>query len=290
MILSFCCVDLHLIGNPISDKRLLKLIEQCRTKQVVDYVKQHGSDPPKDDGKSLKIRPTKKQTAKTAVVSIHKLIVCRHLEDSARVIYMDSVKDVRPFILCCSVRNLNLQDANFKKFLQIQTKLHETVCEKREKSTIATHDLDKVKGGFITYTARQPRSIEIIPLGKLKKVSAQKLYDNLKAEADALRKEKKRNVFSGIHKYLYMLDKKDTFACVEDGEGNVISLPPLTNGDLTKVGRWRKKNFNSRSVHVFAFQISPETTNVLIEVTSNTSVGKFALFVFKFQEMTRRTV
>jgi len=50
-----------------------------------------------------------------------------------------------------------------------------------------------------------------------------------------------------------MLDKKETFACVEDGDGNVISLPPLTNGDLTK--------------------ISAETTDVLIEVTSNTSVG-----------------
>lgn len=27
--------------NPISDRRLLKLIEQCRTKQILDYVKQH---------------------------------------------------------------------------------------------------------------------------------------------------------------------------------------------------------------------------------------------------------
>lgn len=27
--------------NPITDRRLLKLIDQCRTKQVVDYVKQH---------------------------------------------------------------------------------------------------------------------------------------------------------------------------------------------------------------------------------------------------------
>lgn len=28
-------------GNPISDRRLLKLIEQCRTKQILEYVKQH---------------------------------------------------------------------------------------------------------------------------------------------------------------------------------------------------------------------------------------------------------
>ncbi len=204
---------------------------------MTDYVKQHGTDPPKDDGKSSKNRPTKKQTTKTtAVTSIHKMIVNRHSEDSVRVIYMDSVKDVRPYMLCCTVLNVNLDGSNFKKFLQIQTKLHESVCEKREKSTIATHDLNKIKGGVVKYTARDPHLINIIPLGKVKKVTAQKLYDNLKAEAEALRKEKKRNVFSGIHKYLYMLDKKDIFACVEDGEGNVISLPPLTNGDLTKVG------------------------------------------------------
>lgn len=33
--------ELNLKANPISDRRLLKLIDQCRTKQVLDYVKQH---------------------------------------------------------------------------------------------------------------------------------------------------------------------------------------------------------------------------------------------------------
>lgn len=33
--------ELHLKMNPIIDRRLSKLIDQCRTKQVLDYVKQH---------------------------------------------------------------------------------------------------------------------------------------------------------------------------------------------------------------------------------------------------------
>lgn len=33
---------MNLKGNPVGDRRLLKLIEQCRPKQVLDYVKQHG--------------------------------------------------------------------------------------------------------------------------------------------------------------------------------------------------------------------------------------------------------
>lgn len=135
---------------------------------------------------------------------------------------------------------MNLGDGNLKKFLQIQTKLHETVCGKREKSTIATHDLAKfAAGGFIKYTAKAPDRMAIIPLGRTKKVTAQKLYDDLKAEAEALRKEKKRNVYSGIHKYLYLLENKDKFACIADAARNVISLPPLTNGEITKVSESR---------------------------------------------------
>lgn len=130
-----------------------------------------------------------------------------------------------------------MESGKFKKFLQLQTKLHDSVCGKREKSTIATHDLHKLltAGDCVRYTAKIPSVLEIFPLGKMKKVTATKLYENLKAEADALRKEKKRNVYSGIHKYLYLLENKTHFACLEDASGNVISLPPLTNGDLTKV-------------------------------------------------------
>lgn len=136
------------------------------------------------------------------------------------------------------MKNVNLRDGNLRKFLQIQTKLHDSVCGKREKSTIATHDLTKISpGGVVQYTAKAPKTLAIIPLGRSKKVSAERLYEELKAEAEALRKEKKRNVYSGIHKYLYLLEGKHKFACVEDAAGNVISLPPLTNGDLTKVSK-----------------------------------------------------
>lgn len=240
--------------NPIADKRLYKLILQCRTKQICDYVKQHGADTPK--GGSAAAAAAKSDAAskggkqKEAVAAAAEgdeevevaanadtIHIHRHTDDSLNVVYVDHVKEVRPFILCCVVRACNLDGQNFKRFLQIQSKLHDTVCMKREQSTIATHDLNKITsvGQTIRYTAREPHSFGIVPLGKVKKVSAQKFYDQLKAEAEAMRKEKKRNIYSGIHKYLYMLEKKTAFACVEDAAGNVISLPPLTNGESTKV-------------------------------------------------------
>lgn len=152
-----------------------------------------------------------------------------------QLIYDDVVKDIRPFILCCIVENVNLSENKFRKFLQLQTKLHDNVCGRREKSTIATHDLKKIAAGDVRYTAKEPARLRIQPLGKMKLSNAQKLFNDLKAEAEALRKEKKRNVYSGIHKYLYLLENKSLFSCLEDSVGNVISLPPLTNGELTKV-------------------------------------------------------
>lgn len=275
--------------NPIADKRLYKLILQCRTKQICDYVKQHGTDAPKVDSKAeaaakasnVSGNKSRKQKQAASEEPANLIVVHRHTDDSVKLVYMEQVKDVRPFVLCCIVKTVDLSGTNFKKFLQIQTKLHETVCGKRELSTIATHDLAKIKGSFIRYTAHDSRALEIIPLGKTKRMSAQKLYDQLKGEAEALRKEKKRNIYSGIHKYLYLLDKKTIFACLEDSDGNVISMPPLTNGDLTKVGCSFKIFYFlvDNSIYNFFLQISPETQNVLIEVTSSASLNDCRLTI-----------
>ena len=61
------------------------------------------------------------------------------------------------------------------------------------------------------------------------------LFQQLQTEADNLRKEKKRNVYSGIHKYLYLLEGKPLFPCLLDASGQVISFPPITNSDITKM-------------------------------------------------------
>ncbi|XP_031621184.1 leucine-rich repeat-containing protein 47-like [Contarinia nasturtii] len=255
--------DLDLSENPVADKRLLKLIQQCRTKQVLDYVKQHGEDAPKstenDSNSSQKSAKSKKsKKSESSDEARYKFNLKRHTDETVKVIYEDSIKDVRQFILCCIVENVNLTDGKFREFLHIQTKLHETVCGKREKSTIATHDLNKLPlpldadcTPFVRYTAKDADKLKIQPLGKAKIVTAQALYNELKSEAEAIRKQKQRNTYSGIHKYLKLLEKQTQFSCIEDALGTVISLPPLTNGETTK--------------------ISPETKNIFIEITSHSA-------------------
>lgn len=96
-----------------------------------------------------------------------------------------------------------------------------------------------------------PAQLQIKPLMRNDICTATVLFRQLQAEAENLRKEKKRSVYSGIHKYLYMLEGKPLFPCFLDSSQHVISLPPITNSDITKM--------------------SPSTETMLVEVTSATS-------------------
>merc|ERR1712025_77655 len=154
----------------------------------------------------------------------------------------------RPYIVCCIVRDLDLSNINtFKRFITMQTKLHDGVCAKRQSATIATHDLASVKSP-IKYDAKVPASISLVPLFRSKNVTADALVAKLWQEAEDQRKEKKRNQLSGIHKYLTLVHEKSHYACLMDREEVVISFPPITNCDITKV--------------------SKDTRDILIEVTS----------------------
>ena len=85
------------------------------------------------------------------------------------------------------------------EFVKFQTKLHESVCEKRQSATIATHDLKLLKGPLL-YTATEPANMQLMPLNTAKTTTAEILVKELRDEAEAFRKEKKRSVLSGIHK------------------------------------------------------------------------------------------
>lgn len=80
-------------------------------------------------------------------------------------------------------------------------------------------------------------------------MSGAELYAKLQSEADALRKEKKRNVYSGIHKYLYLLEGKKEYPCLKADE-EVISFPPITNSEVTKVSTKLQYNFKFKPLNI----------------------------------------
>lgn len=153
----------------------------------------------------------------------YKITICKEDDDSNIPVIKqtETVKTIRPYILCCVVKNLRFDQDSFRKFIQMQTRLHDSVCDKRTASTIATHDLDKIlkhtqktevsiEGELkdmklemkneLIFDAKPPNELVLIPLGASKEVSGAALFQNLRAVAEQNRKDKKRNVYSGVHR------------------------------------------------------------------------------------------
>ncbi|XP_021705204.1 leucine-rich repeat-containing protein 47 [Aedes aegypti] len=240
--------EINLKDNPLKDKRLKKLVEQCRSKQVLDYVEKNGYVAPKSEAENnienslVNADPTPEE-----VDVRQRITIIKAPEDTRKISFTPEAKSLRPHMAHCIVRNFNV--GNMKKFLQLQNDLHDNECAKRELATIATHDLSKIKGN-VRYRADLAEQIEITPLGGKAKTTAAKYYDGLKQQAEIIRKEKKRNTYSGVYKFINLLEGK-VFVFFDDEE-KVISLPPLTNCDETK--------------------ISPDTKDMLLEVTSSASL------------------
>lgn len=138
-------------GNKLSDRRLAKLINQCSTKQVLDYVKSHcpRSESTTEVITSKKGKKGQKVSESENVVDslMHKLKVLKVVDDMPVIKITEHVKNIRPYIAACIVKNISFTEESFKKFIQLQTRLHDGICEKRNAATIATHDLKLVVPG-----------------------------------------------------------------------------------------------------------------------------------------------
>lgn len=102
--------------------------------------------------------------------SKHKILVTK-TDDMCIIKRADYCQTVRPHIIACVVKNVTLDVDTMKKFIQLQTRLHEGICDKRNAATIATHDLDLCKGRKFTYTAVSPDGLKITPLSRNKEFS-----------------------------------------------------------------------------------------------------------------------
>ncbi|KAJ8386882.1 hypothetical protein AAFF_G00165830 [Aldrovandia affinis] len=262
--------EINFRGNKLKDNRLEKMVNGCQTKSILDYLraggrgrgkgKQQNGGEKEEGGKE---KDKKKRTDKRMknrkdedeVDEINRMVVkVLHISDAATaftVKVVAEVKDVRPYIVCCVVKGMNLMPGNaLKRFLAAQMKLHDEICGRRTVATIATHDLQVLHWPLV-YDARPPKTLKIIPLGR-KEMNAVDLMRHLQLEAQEQRKQKKRQNVSGLHKYLQLLDGKENYPCVVDAQDNVISFPPITNSDKTKMRK--------------------STAELFVEVTSSTSL------------------
>lgn len=135
------------------------------------------------------------------------------------------VKSVRPYAVGAIVKGIKFDDSTIKSLMQIQEKLHITHGRNRKKVAIGVHDLDKIKFP-IRYTT-MPRDFSFIPLEFDKKLTI-----------DEILKVHPKGVA-----YAHLLSEFKECPIWLDSNNEVLSMPPIINGDNTKVTDTTKNLF-----------------------------------------------
>lgn len=81
---------------------------------------------------------------------------------------------IRPLLATAILRNITFTPRSYASFIDLQDKLHQNICRRRQLVSIGTHDLDTLKPPF-RYEAKSPSDIRFVPLGKDKTYTAEEL-------------------------------------------------------------------------------------------------------------------
>lgn len=146
-----------------------------------------------------------------------------------------SVRDVRPHVVAGVVKHVEMTDELIASLMEMQEKLHLSVGKGRKKMAIGVHDFDKVTPPFV-YKAVKPDEISFVPLAMDERMNL----------AEILARHEK-----GIA-YAHILENCERYPIILDKNGEVLSFPPIINGQLTA--------------------LTEQTTNIFIDVTGTDRV------------------
>lgn len=129
-----------------------------------------------------------------------------------------AVSDVRPFMLGAVVHDMKLDEEAIADLMEMQEDLHWGVGRNRWKASIGVHNLNAVKPPF-TFTAVEPDSVKFVPLDKTEEMSLREILE-----------EHEKGVA-----YKHLIEHASKYPLLTDKDGKVLSMPPIINGELTRV-------------------------------------------------------
>eukprot|EP01107_Rhizomastix_libera_P014863 TRINITY_DN5047_c0_g1_i1.p1 TRINITY_DN5047_c0_g1~~TRINITY_DN5047_c0_g1_i1.p1 ORF type:complete len:694 (+),score=228.16 TRINITY_DN5047_c0_g1_i1:26-2107(+) len=172
---------------------------------------------------------------------------------------------LRSFVCCGVLRNITFTLASYKSFIDMQDKLHQTIGKRRQLVSIGTHDLDTIKGPF-TYTAKKPTDISFIPLKKTEKMNAAQLMEVLSKDLK-------------LKEYLDIIRDKPEYPVITDSTGVVLSLPPIINGEHSKI------SLNTKNV-LIEVTATDLTKAIIVLETVLTNFSRYCATPFTFEKVT----
>ncbi|XP_072042150.1 phenylalanine--tRNA ligase beta subunit-like [Amphiura filiformis] len=136
---------------------------------------------------------------------------------------------VRPHAVAAILRNVIFTQESYNSFIDLQDKLHQNICRKRSLVAIGTHDYDTIQGPFY-FDAQSPDEIKFKPLNQNKEYTAREQME----------------LFSGdshLRHYLPIIRDKPVYPVIYDSNNVVLSMPPIINGEHSKISLNTKNVF-----------------------------------------------
>jgi len=164
---------------------------------------------------------------------------------------------IRPFIACAVLRGVTFNPDRYESFIELQDKLHQNICRKRTLVAIGTHDLSTLTPPF-TYEALPPKDIRFIPLNQSAEMDGHKLMEVFSTHQQ-------------LKEYLPIIRDSPVYPVIYDSKRTVLSLPPIINGEHSKI-RLETKD-------VFIEMTATDMTK--LEITMNTVVAMFSQYCSK---------
>jgi phenylalanyl-tRNA synthetase beta chain len=140
------------------------------------------------------------------------------------------LESIRPYVACCVVEGIELDEEKLKQLMDFQEDLHWVLGRDRRKVAIGIHNLDVVQPPF-RYRAGIPDEDSFVPLECEEELSLREI----------LEQHKKGRA------YAHLLENFEYYPLIVDADDNVLSMPPIINGELTK--------------------LTLDTRNILVDVT-----------------------
>ncbi len=137
-----------------------------------------------------------------------------------------STGPIRPFIAAAVVNEVNLTDDIVASLMQVQEKLHASLCRNRKIGSIGVYDFDNVAPP-LKYTTVAPEEVKFVPLDSDFELTPKQILEEHS---------------KGIE-YDHLLRGLPRYPLLLDSNGGVLSMPPIINSEATRVTPGTKNLF-----------------------------------------------
>ncbi|WP_298524404.1 phenylalanine--tRNA ligase subunit beta [uncultured Methanobrevibacter sp.] len=142
-----------------------------------------------------------------------------NVEESGEYVEVDAdVAKIRPYIGFAKIDNVDFSGDKLKYVMDFQENLHWVIGRDRKKVAIGIHNADVVEGPF-KYIATPKDANAFVPLEKEDEMTP----DEILTEHDKGKA------------YAHLIEDFDKYPLILDKDNNVLSMPPIINGELTKL-------------------------------------------------------